>query len=137
MTRSGFPVQLKFAIVGIANSLVGLTAIFLCKGLFGLGDALANFCGYVIGLAVSFALNRGWTFQHAGRVFPAIARFLTVFGLAYLLNLVTVLVSIHSFRIDAYLSQAIGVVPYTVLFYIGSRYFAFRSSARAKLWHGC
>ena len=126
MTRQKLGSPLKFVIVGVANTLVGLLVIYLCKWLLGLSDALANICGYMIGLAVSFLLNRGWTFQHSGAVLPALARFLAVFALAYLLNLATVLVAIHSFGVNSYLAQAIGMPVYTVFFYIGSRYFAFR-----------
>jgi putative flippase GtrA len=119
---------LKFGVVGIANTLIGLLAIYLCKWLFGFGDALANISGYTIGLAVSFLLNRGWTFQHSGAVLPALARFLVIFALAYLLNLGTVLITIHSFDVNSYLAQAIGIAPYTVFFYLGSHYFVFKSA---------
>jgi len=68
--RSGSP--LKFVVVGVANTLIGLLAIYLCKWLLGFGDAVANISGYMIGLAVSFGLNRGWTFRHSGAVLPAL-----------------------------------------------------------------
>jgi putative flippase GtrA len=129
--RLGAP--FKFVVVGIANTFVGLLAIYLCKWLLGFGDALANISGYMIGLAVSFLLNRGWTFRHSGAVLPALARFLVIFALAYLLNLATVLIAIHSFGVNSYLAQGIGIAPYTVFFYLGSKYFAFRpASARRE-----
>lgn len=126
MTWQRLGAPLKFVVVGIANTLIGLIAIYLCKWLLGFSDALANISGYMIGFAVSFLLNRGWTFRHSGAVLPALGRFLTIFALAYLLNLATVLIAIHSFGVNSYLAQAIGIVPYTVFFYLGSRYFAFR-----------
>lgn len=79
----------------------------------------------LIGLVFSFAFNRRWTFGHSGPVVPALARFLVVFAVAYLLNLAAVLISIHSLGVNSYLAHAIGIVPYTVFFYFGSRYFAF------------
>jgi putative flippase GtrA len=126
MTWQRLGVPLRFVVVGIANTLIGLLAIYLCKWLFGFRDALANFSGYMIGLAVSFFLNRGWTFRHSGAVLPALARFLVIFAVAYLLNLATVLIAIHSFGVNSYVAQAIGIAPYTVFFYLGSRHFAFR-----------
>jgi putative flippase GtrA len=128
MTQRKIGTPLKFVVVGIANTLVGLFAIYLCKWLLGFSDALANISGYMIGLAVSFLLNRGWTFRHSGAVLPALARFLVIFALAYLLNLATVLIAIHSLGVNSYLAQAIGIAPYTVFFFLGSRYFAFRSA---------
>jgi putative flippase GtrA len=52
---------IKFAVVGVANTFVGLSAIYLRKWLLGFGDAISNTCGYSIGLALSFILNREWT----------------------------------------------------------------------------
>lgn len=51
----------RFLIVGLVNTAVGLSVIFACKALAGLGDALSNAVGYTVGLAVSFVLNRSWT----------------------------------------------------------------------------
>ena len=117
---------LKFLAVGAANTLVGLLAIYLCKWLLGFNDVAANITGYLTGLCVSFLLNRSWTFRHTGATLSALARFLTVFVLAYLINLATVLVAIHGLAVNTYLAQAMGIAPYTLLFYFGSKYFAFR-----------
>ena len=129
MTLHRLQIPLRFLAVGVLNTLLGLLAIYLCKWLLGLGDVLANFCGYVIGLSFSFVVNRSWTFRHSGAVLPALVRFLAVFAVAYALNLATVLLAIHAFEVNAYLAHAIGVVPYTLFFFLGSRYYAFRANA--------
>ncbi len=116
----------RFLAVGVLNTLVGLGVIYLCKWLIGMGDVAANVIGYAIGLANSFAWNRRWTFNHSGAVLPAVLRFLIVFLTAYLLNLATVMAAIHGFGINSYVAQAIGILPYTVFFYLGSRWFVFR-----------
>jgi putative flippase GtrA len=64
-----FGIPVKFAVVGVANTVVGLAAIYLCKWLLGFNDALANITGYTVGLIISFLLNRGWTFGHSARCF--------------------------------------------------------------------
>lgn len=127
MTLAVFGAPLKFLVVGVANTLVGLAVIYLCKWLFVFGDVLANVCGYAVGLAVSFALNRNWTFRHRGRVNQALVRFLAVFVVAYVCNLVVVLALIRHWGVNAYLAQALGIVPYTLVSYLGSRYFAFKA----------
>ena len=121
---------IKFAVVDIANTLAGLSVIYLCKWLLGFGDVIANSCGYSIGLALSFMLNRGWTFRHSGPVLPALVRFLAIFVLAYLSNLATVLVAIKSLEVNSYLAQTGGVLPYTLIFFFGSRYIAFGQVAK-------
>jgi putative flippase GtrA len=121
------PISLiKFLLVGVINTLVGLSTIYLLKWLSGTTDAVANAGGYLVGLTISFTLNRRWTFRHVGAVLPAAVRFGAVFAVAYLANLGTVLTLIHLFGINGYLAQAAGVPPYTTLFYLGSRYAAFR-----------
>jgi len=65
-------------------------------------------------------------------VLPAAVRFVIVFLIAYFLNLVTVLAAIHVFAVNSYLAQAIGIAPYTVFFYLGSKYFAFRSAPAGR-----
>jgi putative flippase GtrA len=117
----------RFLGVGVANTLIGLGVIYACKRLLGFGDVLANASGYAVGLTIGFMLNRHWTFGHTGNVRVAALRFLAVFGVAYSVNLLCVLLAIRAAGIDDYVSQAIGILPYTAIFYLGSRLYAFRS----------
>jgi putative flippase GtrA len=125
MTRAAFPVPFRFLLVGLANSTIGLSIIFLLKWQGG-SDITANVFGYATGLIVSFALNRQWTFDHSGSVLPAAWRFLLVFAIAYVANLLTLLALVRLVQMNAYAAQVLGVPPYTAIFYVGSRYFAFR-----------
>jgi len=123
--KSGAP--LRFLVVGAVNTLIGLFVIYICKWFFGLGDVTANVVGYITALTNSFYLNRAWTFGSSTPVLPALARFMVIFVLAYLVNLVTVLAAIEFMGLNSYLAQAIGIAPYTTFFYFGSRYFAFKA----------
>lgn len=116
----------KFLVVGLLNSAVGLAVIFLAKWSGAAGDVAANALGYAVGLVVSFGLNRGWTFRHTGAAVPAAARFAVVIALAYASNLLTVLLAIHVLHLGSYLSQALGIIPYTIFTFVGLRQYAFR-----------
>ncbi len=116
----------KFLAVGIANTMAGLAVIYGAKWLFRLGDIAANVAGYAVGLALSFLLNKHWTFRFDGDSRMAAFRFLGAFMLAYSVNLMTVLTCIRVLGMDGYLAQAIGVIPYTVSFYALSKGFVFR-----------
>lgn len=122
MTYIGMPG--RFLLVGVVNTLVTLTLIFLAKGLFGIGDAVANLIGYAFGLLMSFALNRQWTFKHNGAVARSLPAFLGVQAVAYVLNLSCVLVLID-LGMNGYLAQISGIPPYTLVSYFGSRYVVF------------
>jgi putative flippase GtrA len=116
---------IRFVIVGLLNTLVGLSVIYLAMYLLGLGNALANALGYAVGLVVSFVLNKRWTFSHRGQTASAFLRFVTVVGVAYLTNLGTVLFFADGLGWNRYVAQALGIPPYTVVSYFGSRLFAF------------
>lgn len=121
------PVQLlRFLLVGAVNTAVGLGSIWVLIGLAGWSDLPANAVGYAIGLACSFTLNRRWTFAHRGPWWPALWRFVLVFGVAYAANLACLLTLRDAFGVDRYLAHALATVPYTALFFVGSRRFAFR-----------
>jgi putative flippase GtrA len=126
MEGERFVVLGRFLMVGVVNGLAGLSVIYACKALLGVSDIPANMSGYAVGLLVSFILNRRWTFQHTGNVQVAILRFLTVFAVAYSVNLQSVLLAIGAFHIDSYIAHLIGMPFYTATFYLGSRLYAFR-----------
>jgi 4-amino-4-deoxy-L-arabinose transferase-like glycosyltransferase/putative flippase GtrA len=115
---------LKFASVGVINTLLTLAVIFGLKFLFAVSDPAANLAGYMIGLACSFMLNKRWTFQHSAATFPALWRFLLVFGASYILNIVVVLTFIR-LGFNNYLAHLAGMPFYTIAFYFGCRDFAF------------
>ena len=115
----------RFLAVGVLNTGLGLAVIFAAMALAGWGEVAANVLGYAVGLAVSFVLNRNWSFAHRGAVLPALGRFLAAFLLAYAINLLAVLVLIRGFEVNAYLAQAIGVIPYTLVFFVASRWAVF------------
>ncbi len=122
---------IRFAIVGCVNTLFGLMMIYVAKWI-GVGDVCANLFGYCCGIVLSFKLNALWTFRYSGRQLPVFFSFLVVLLVAYLLNLATVLVAIRILGIDSYLSQAMGIIPYTLVSYIGSRFLVFNHVERSQ-----
>lgn len=117
----------RFLLVGVVNTLVGLGVIYAGKYFFGLGDVAANVVGYAVGLTVSFVLNKRFTFNHSGAALRAAALFLLTFAIAYAVNLGVVLGLIHGFGANGYLAQAAGVPPYTITFFLLSKFMVFRA----------
>lgn len=76
---------LKFAAVGITNNLIGyLTFVVLSLG--GMSAIGAMSISYVLGMFISFAGNRKWTFSHDGGLGSALLRFIGVNVVCYGLN---------------------------------------------------
>jgi putative flippase GtrA len=122
---------LRFGVVGLLNTVLGLAVIFVAKAVLGMGDLAANFSGYGIGLICSFLLNRRWTFRHDSRAFAAFWRFAVAFAVAYGLNLATVFGLRDAIGLNSYLAQASGIVPYAISFYLMSAYYVFPAKPAA------
>ena len=118
----------KFLLVGVVNTLVGLGVIWITKEMLGASDTAGNLTGYTVGVTVSFLLNKQWTFRFRGDRGASLPRFLAVFVISYSANLATVLSLVRLTSLDSFLCQAAGTVPYSALFYLGCRWYAFPGS---------
>lgn len=118
---------LRFLRVGVVNTLIGLSIIYAGMALLGLSNEMANAIGYSCALIVSFILNKKWTFEHYGHLLASGLRFGVVIAVAYCANLVTLTGLIEGPGFNAYLAQAVSIIPYTLISYLGCKYFAFRS----------
>jgi putative flippase GtrA len=115
----------KFLVVGVLNTLLSLVIIFGLKYFLSLSDVIANFTGYVAGLICSFILNKKWTFNHTGRLTSTIFKFVLTFFIAYVANIIFVLFFIQA-GVNAYSSHLLAMPIYTVIFYLGSKFFVFK-----------
>ncbi len=117
---------IRYLLVGVVNTLVGLGTIYLAMYFLKMGVVSSNAFGYGVGIMVSFVLNKKWTFNSDAHAVYSFLRYLLVLLVAYVANLQTVLFANSHFDLNPYLSQALGIAPYTAIGFLGSRYFAFR-----------
>ncbi len=117
---------LRFAAVGLLNTALGYTVILAGLSL-GHGDVLSNAIGYAAGLVLGFVLNSRWTFSDAKRLDAGtVLRYLLGFAVSYGANLLIVLTAL-SWGVTANpLVHLVGIVVYSVLFYLASAHFVFR-----------
>lgn len=124
---------LKFGLTGLANTLIGMSVIFIAWHFFGFSDLAANLLGYGVGFMCSYAINRVWTFSHRGSMGRSFWRFALVCAVAYIANLL-VLFSVRGAIGEAsFLPHVAGSVVYTIIGYLGSRFFAFKSTHETPL----
>lgn len=115
---------LRFSVVGLVNTAAGLLVILASRAYFGLGEVAANGLGYACGLALSFFLNRSWTFGDRGPVWAKALRFAAVVGVAWTVNIACVLALVR-LGLPAPLAHAAGIAPYSVGVYLGCRWWVF------------
>ena len=121
----------RFGAVGLLNTGLGLAAIYGSMFLFHASAEMANMLGYAAALCLSFHLNKRWTFASARPMGEAAPRVGAVIAIAWLVNLAVVSLSARS-GMNAYLAQLCGVVPYTILCFLGCRFFVFSPAASLK-----
>ncbi|PYI57575.1 polysaccharide biosynthesis protein GtrA [Paenibacillus flagellatus] len=127
---------LRFLLVGVFNTLVGLSVIALLLHVAGAGYWASTFIGNGVGALVSYALNKRFTFRSDASVGRSLWRYLTVtvvcYGLSYGVGLLggkllsALLPAFPESRIhDA--AALLGTGLYTIANYAGHKYFTFRT----------
>jgi len=116
---------LKYLLVGIINTIVGYVIIFSLM-FVAVPPEISNIIGYIMGVIVCYTLNKVYTFQskdHPKREFP---KFVLSLLTSYGLNFLTLILCIHIFKVNPYISQIISGAVYTISGFVFLKYFAFR-----------
>jgi putative flippase GtrA len=122
--------SVRYVLVGFSNTVVGFSVIWIALRCFGLGNVIANAVGYTVGFLWSFALNRRWTFDYNGSLESALLRYLLMTAVAYGMNLLVVILAARRLNPGGLSVQIDGMLTYSVVAYVGARYFVFRRTAR-------
>lgn len=115
---------MRFGLVGVINTLIGVSVIYGMMYLVKASPVLANLAGHSIALCVSFFLNSWFTFEQRPTRGHAIG-FLGIFGVSYLVNLGVLLLGGVA-GLDPAIAQLPAMVSYTIVFFLISRYVVFR-----------
>jgi putative flippase GtrA len=123
---------LRFGAVGLVNTAIGLSCIYGLMYFAHTGVGLANFVGYGLGLAVSFTLNRVWTFASTQKLGAVLPGYLAAAAGCYVLNLSLVLGCAHGLGINKYLAQLMGVCAYTATMFVVCRWIVFATPKQVE-----
>jgi putative flippase GtrA len=116
----------KYGIVGIANTLITLSVIWVMMKVLGYSPVASNITGYAAGLLNSFILNKRWTFRSSDTWTGSAIRFGLVFGVCYALQLGLLLYLGRYLSIDPYYNQIIAMIFYTAINFLMNKYFTFK-----------
>lgn len=128
--------MIKFVIVGVINTLVGSGAMFLLYNFAGCSYWFSSAANYVIGGIVSFFLNKYFTFQNKERSFSQVVKFIICVAVCYFIAyglakpVAEILLEAQSTAIKENVAMVAGMGIYTVLNYIGQRFFAFEKKEK-------
>lgn len=116
---------IKYLLVGVANTIIGFGIIFIMM-FCGFSPEVSNLVGYIVGIFVSYVLNKYFTFKKNKKSKKEFFKFALSMLIAYLLNFLTLLICYRILNIDKYLSQIIAGVIYTLSGFIFSKFYAFK-----------
>lgn len=130
--KSIFDIEfLKFLLVGGINTLIGCGVMFLLYNFAHLSYWLSSATNYIAGGIVSFFLNKYFTFQNKEWSWKQVGRFVVTLVVCYLLayGLAKPLALFFLAKQPVFIQENVamlgGMCLYTVLNYLGQRFFAF------------
>jgi putative flippase GtrA len=120
---------LRYAVTGlVTNALLFLSYVLLKS--FGLGPKTAMTVLYGPGVLVSFAMNRQWTFRHSGTIPASIARYVAVYALGYVVNLVALLVLVDALGLPDGIVVLALIFATAVIIFLLQKFWVFPSGRR-------
>ncbi|RCK47107.1 GtrA family protein [Thalassospira profundimaris] len=124
----------KFGAVGVINTAIGLSVIYALTYFTDISYFLANFAGYAVGLAVSYQLNKIWTFSaKSSRTRYQFAAYIIAAACCYVANLAVLYMSVRFVGLNEYLSQLSGIATYSVSMFLISKFIVFAPTDRKEL----
>lgn len=124
MTRAGRFAFLRFAAVGIVNTIFGLATVLAASAWLGANAFIANGAGLLAGFIVGYQLNRLWTFRSSRAVAMTAPRYLFAFALAYSINLAILAVALR-LGLHPILAQGAALAGYSLAFFLLCRVIVF------------
>lgn len=119
---------LRYGVSGVVNTLAGLLIVLVLDRYSGLDARATNALAFAIALVFGFFVHKRHSFRHEGRHLPAFARYVTCFGVAFLLNFAVLSLLLAQSGLPVALAQAAGIGTFIVSFYVLNRRFVFRTA---------
>lgn len=122
---------IKFLMVGVLNTIIGASVMFVAYNFFGLNYWISTSLNYIVAGTFSFFANKKFTFKSEGKTFQKIILFIITlifcyFVAFYLSKKITFFIDISNKKLKENISMLLGMVIYTVLNFILQKKIVFR-----------
>lgn len=126
--------QIRFIIVGVMNTVIGLVAMLIAYNVFHLGYWISSAMDYIVGSIFSYFANKHFTFQSQRKsrmeIVSFIINIIVCYVLAYsiarpLIEMILKNISL-SLSVKEQISMIFGMCIFIVLNYFGQKFFVFR-----------
>ena len=125
----------KFILVGIINTIVGTSVMFLCYNALHFNYWISSAMNYIIGSIVSYFLNKYFTFQNKQRSWKMVAKFIINITICYLIAygvakpLVAHILSGQSIAVQENGAMLVGMCLFVGLNSLGQRFIVFSTDS--------
>ena len=126
---------LRFALVGVANTIFGTAIMFAFYNLLGFNYWISSASNYIFGSILSFFLNKYFTFKSKDNSLRSVLRFAINIAICYFVAygvakpLVRFIFSAGSVSVQDNFSMLAGMCIFVILNYFGQRLFVFKNKA--------
>ena len=125
--------QIRFIIVGVMNTVIGMAAMLIAYNIFHLGYWISSAMDYIIGSIFSYFANKYFTFQSNKKSGTEVVRFVINIVVCYVLAysiakpVIEMLLKDISLSVSILeqLSMIFGMCIFIVLNYFGQKFFVF------------
>lgn len=116
---------LKYVAIGLCTNLL-LFILYLNLTSRGIGHLQAMTMAYILGVLISFVLNRNWTFANKGHWSPALLRYAAAYAFGYCFNFCMLYLLANVMSFPHQLVQG-GLILITAVFlFLLQKYWVFR-----------
>lgn len=125
---------IKFIMVGVVNTIVGTTIMFVFYNVFHFGYWFSSASNYFFGSIVSYFLNKHFTFHYQEKGWASLFRFTLNIIICYFLAygiakpFMQWILSGFSKTIQENISMLLGMCLFVIFNYLGQRLFTFREN---------
>lgn len=118
---------IRYAIVGLASNLV-LYITYLWLTLYGVEIILAMSLVYIFGICLTFGFNRKWTFNHKGHIPKAFFRYVLIYVVGYVVQLLGLYVFVDVLGYPHQLIMALLIVIVAVILFVLQKTVVFKKN---------
>lgn len=136
--RASQSTVVRFGIVGVINTIVGTSVMFLAYNLFHLSYWVSSALNYIVGSIVSFFLNKHFTFRSQNRSVKEVFKFIASIAFCYLAAygaakpLAEWILAGYSRQVVENIAMLVGMCFFVVLNYLLQRFLVFAPPAAPR-----
>lgn len=124
--------EIRFIIVGLINTIVGTSIMFISYNLLNFSYWLSSSLNYILASILSYFLNKYFTFRSKKKSINELIKFALNISICYLLAygiakpIIIFLFVGHSNSFIENIAMLLGMTMFVILNYIGQRFFVFK-----------